>query len=194
MPESAESAPEDQLLDDCKSSKSLLQDKFKFAKGDIINAFRIGSKSNDKDRPFLIKFATEQIKYDILKESKDMKLLKGNISYPVYFSLDRTALQRKERQCLLDELRTRKNNGESDLIIKNDKIFNKSEIFFDHKPRLLSICCFNARSIVNKLNTLHAFLTCNIDFIFVTETWRSTNFLDSMICHRDYNVLRDDRR
>ena len=28
MPESAESAPEDQLLDDCKSFKSLLQDKF----------------------------------------------------------------------------------------------------------------------------------------------------------------------
>ena len=130
MPESAESAPEDQLLDDCKSFKSLLHDKFKFAKGDIINAFRIGSKSNDKDRPFLIKFATEQIKWDILKESKDMKLLKGNISYPVYFSLDRIALQCKERQCLLDELRARKNNGESDLIIKNNKIVNKSEIFF----------------------------------------------------------------
>ena len=36
MPESAESAPEDQLLDDCNSFKSLLQNKFKFAKGDII--------------------------------------------------------------------------------------------------------------------------------------------------------------
>ena len=49
VPESAEFAPEDQLLDDCKSFKSLLQDKFKFAKVDIINAFQIGSKSNDKD-------------------------------------------------------------------------------------------------------------------------------------------------
>ena len=57
----------------------------------------------------------------------------------------------------------------------------------------LSICCFNARSIVNKLNT-YAFLTCNIDLIFVTETWLSTNFLDSMICYRDYNVIKDDRR
>ena len=96
MPESAESAPEDQLLDDCKSFKSLLHDKFKFAKGDIINGFLIHSKSNDKDRPFLIKFVTEQIKWDILKVSKDMKLLKGDISYPVYFSLDHIALQGKE--------------------------------------------------------------------------------------------------
>ena len=148
---------------------------------------------------------------------KDMKLLKGDISYPVYFSLDRTSLQRKEMQCLLDELRARKNNGESDLIIKKNEIVNKSEIFFDHQPRLsglsylinktfpqptpaylkstsLRISCFNARSIVNKLNTLNAFLTCNIDLIFVPETWLSINFLDSMICHTDYNVLRDDRR
>ena len=130
MPESAESAPEDQLLDDCKSFISLLHDKFNFAKGDIINAFQIGSKSNDKDRPFLIKFATEQIKWNILKVSKDMKLLKGDISYPVYFSLDSTALQCKERQCLLDELRAHKNNGDSDLIIRNNKIVNKSETFF----------------------------------------------------------------
>ena len=130
MPESAESAPEDQFLDDCKSFKSLLRKKFKFAKGDIIKAFRISSKSNDKDPPFLIKFATEQIKWDIQKVAKDMQLLKGDISYPVYFSLDRTALQRKERQCLLDELRARKNNGESDLIIKNNKIVNKCETFF----------------------------------------------------------------
>ena len=58
------------VLDDCKSFKSLLHGKFKFAKGDIIKAFRIGSKSNDRDRPFFIKFATEQIKWDILKVSK----------------------------------------------------------------------------------------------------------------------------
>ena len=55
----------------------------------------------------------------------------------------------------------------------------------------LSICCFNACSIVNKLNTLNAFL---IGLLFFTETWLSINFLDSMICHKDYNVLRDDRR
>ena len=60
-----------------------------------------------------------------------MKLLKGNIIYLVYFSLDRTALQRKERQCLLDKLRARKNYGDNkDLIIKSNKIVNKSEIFF----------------------------------------------------------------
>ena len=48
--------------------------------------------------------------------------------------------------------------------------------------------------MVNKLNTLNDFLTCNIDLIFVTETWLSINFLDFMICHGDYHVLRDDRR
>ena len=137
MPEFAESAPEDQLLDDCKSFQSLLHDKFKFAKGDIINAFRIGSKSNDKDWPFLIKFATEQMKWDILKVSKNMKLLKGDISYAVYFSLDRTALQCKERQCLLDELRVRMNNGESDLIITDNKIVNKSEVFFQSSAQAI---------------------------------------------------------
>ena len=60
----------------------------------------------------------------------------------------------------------------------------------------LKIACFYARSVVNKLNNLNAFLvnSCyDIDLLFITESWLHLNITDSLIDCQGFNVLRDDR-
>ena len=60
----------------------------------------------------------------------------------------------------------------------------------------LKIMYFNARSVVNKIHLIYSFLLNNsnaFDLIFITETWLTSNILDSMICPAGYNILRHDR-
>jgi len=61
---------------------------------------------------------------------------------------------------------------------------------------VISIGCFNTRSIVNKLSLLDHYLHQNnnpFGILFVTESWLNLNILDSMICNSNFNILRDDR-
>ena len=72
---------------------------------------------------------------------------------------------------------------------------NQVQILNADQP-FLKIACFNARSVVNKLNNLNAFLvsSCHdIDLLFITEFWRHLNIPDSLIDCQGFNVLRDDR-
>ena len=125
IPESNHADLEDQLKDDCDIVKLVLRSKIKFCSGDV-KAFRLGSKRADKPRPFLIKLENEKIKWEILKASKGLKLFKENQCFPIFVSLDRTVMERNERRKLIAELNERKNKGETNLIIKNNKILEKS--------------------------------------------------------------------
>ena len=58
----------------------------------------------------------------------------------------------------------------------------------------LTICYFNARSIVNKMKNLQDLLeSCHYDVILITETWLKPKVLDSMLCIANYNIIRRDR-
>ena len=52
----------------------------------------------------------------------------------------------------------------------------------------------NARSLCNKLDEFHLFLSdYDVDVCCVTETWLTDSTPDSLICHGDYTVYRHDR-
>ena len=65
----------------------------------------------------------------MLKVAKNLKLFKKDECFPIYFSLDRTQLERSERRNLLSELRDRTNKGEKNLVIKRNKIISRDQPF-----------------------------------------------------------------
>ena len=70
-------------------------------------------------------------------------------------------------------------------------MLNQSDTFKE-----LEIVCFNASSIVNKLDKLDHYLHyASNDFhtIFIAESWLHSVNLDIMICNHDFIAMRDDR-
>ena len=106
----------------------MLRSKIKVCSGDVVKAFRLGSKRADKPRPFLIKLKNEKIKWEILKATKGLKLFKENQCFPIFVpvSLDCTVMEKNETRKFISELNERKNKGPTNLIIKNNKILEKS--------------------------------------------------------------------
>ena len=53
----------------------------------------------------------------------------------------------------------------------------------------------NARSICNKLHLLSNYLLSrnDLDLLFITETWLTSKYTDSMVCPSGFNIMRFDR-
>ena len=64
--------------------------------------------------------------------------------------------------------------------------------------KYLNILYFNSKSLKNKVNLLHAFMSqqtpMEYDLVFVSETWLKPEFSDSLICPGGYSVIRQDRK
>ena len=89
------------------------------------------------------------------------------------------------------ELRTRLNRQVSNTtsVTKDQNISKKSY------GNMLKCCYFNARSINNKTNELHALLeTYCYDLVFIVETWLTPNTQIAIICPRGYSIIRRDRQ
>ena len=90
---------------------------------DIINISRVGKRSDaSKPRPLIVKFKNFSVRQKLLTNAGLLNVKWDNEIRPVYMSIDRTAIQREENKKLVDELRNRKQNGETHLIIRNNKI------------------------------------------------------------------------
>lgn len=129
LPESAESEPEEQIKADCSAVKNILEERVTISSGEVVNITRLGRKEDNKVRPLLIKFKNEEKKWEVLKSSKGLRLLRDNVSYPLFMSVDRTLKEQQSRKILLKELRERKNNGEENLMIRNNSIIKKPSLF-----------------------------------------------------------------
>ena len=70
----------------------------------------------------MIRLYEAEKKMSMLKSSKNLKLLENETSTPIYVAIDRTQKQREAHRKLVEELKSRKRNGEKDLVIRNDKI------------------------------------------------------------------------
>ena len=63
-----------------------------------------------------------------------------------------------------------------------------------NKQHRLTVNLQNIRSLFPKYNFVYDFLTVNDnDFLFLTETWLNSNTTNSMIEHRNYELIRSDR-
>ena len=83
---------------------------------------RIGIKNNSKTRPIQITLSSQDARKTLLTKNKDLKLLENNISTNIYVSTDRTKKQREADKELRDELKRRKGLGETNLVIRNNRI------------------------------------------------------------------------
>ena len=89
----------------------------------MLKILRMGKKNENKHRPALVVFKHESDKAFLLSNSA--KLRQHDAYKTVYFSPDRTKFEREKYRKLVDELKQRKQNGETNVIIRNNTIINK---------------------------------------------------------------------
>jgi hypothetical protein len=78
-----------------------------------------------KPRPMLVTMASEKQKDQVLAKSKNLKRSGHEGMDKVFIFQDLTPRQREKRKRLVQELKDRKQRGESDLIIAGGKIVNR---------------------------------------------------------------------
>ena len=89
----------------------------------VIKAFRLGKKITNKHRPLLIRLSDSETKSKILSKSY---LLRSKSPYEdIYVSVDRTKAEQAKHKLLVDELKTRRANGETNIIIQGENIITR---------------------------------------------------------------------
>ena len=99
---------------------------------DITKAFRLGKKNGDKHRPLLIGLEHEENKSSILSCSHK---LRNHDQYKcVYIVSDKTKFEREKHKKLVDELKQRRADGETNLIIRNGSIITRPHHVTSQQP------------------------------------------------------------
>ena len=87
----------------------------------IETMFRVGKKGT-ATRPLVVKFKSNEQKQRALKNSGDLKINYQNEIKTIYASIDRTEKQRNEHRKLVEMLKQRKQNGETNIGIRDGSI------------------------------------------------------------------------
>jgi len=120
LPESSATSSSERQLADSNSFVGLVDSEFKISNLEIGKCFRLGKRKNDKPRPLLVMLTDISVKRQILRNAK---LLRNSNSYKsVFISPDLTQQEREVSKKLHNELKRRKQAGETNLIIKHGKI------------------------------------------------------------------------
>ena len=139
IPEQHEDSRE-QIKEDYYSITNLYKDRIKICKEDIINITRLGSKKENQIRPIRICFECSDIRTRFLRNNKNLVIYdeefpKCTASFcnleeshkHIYISTDKTKQQRETEKELREELKKRKSQGETNIIIRNYKIIKATE-------------------------------------------------------------------
>ena len=123
VPESRKGNDNDRMKEDIERTNLLLEklevtvEKFKSA--------RLGNKINaDKIRPIKIELEKEEDKYKILKGAGKIKNIEDEDLKKIIISPDMTIKQRELDRILREELKNRRQAGETNIKIKNGRIVN----------------------------------------------------------------------
>ena len=125
IPESKSDVAKERFVHDCSLVKKMFEDRnLTLTLKEIGNIFRLGKRKEDDDRPrpILVRFSNEDIKTNVLKYCRDLKLKINNECFAIHYSFDLTRKERLERKTLVDELKKRQSNTEEQLGIRNGKI------------------------------------------------------------------------
>ena len=128
VPESAESDFEKRRTDDEDQLQTVLH-LIKCDTTTVNKIVRMGKRPEQKDakpRPMLVTMASEEQKDLVLTKSKNLKRSGQEGMDKVFIFQDLTPRQRERRKKLVQELKDRKQKGESDLIIVGGKLINKT--------------------------------------------------------------------
>jgi len=94
----------------------------------VENVVRLGKKNSDPaqhPRPMKVVLDTAEGKVQLLRKAKNLRLKQERGWERVFIHQDLTPRQREARKPLVAELKQRKANGESNLIIFNGKVVQK---------------------------------------------------------------------
>ena len=122
MPESSLEDQKEATLADFRKLQKVYADRVELKKEDLTHMARIGIKNNDKIRPIQITLSSQDTRKTLLTKNMNLKLLENNISTNIYVSTDRTKKQREADKELRAELKRRKDQGETNLVIRNNRI------------------------------------------------------------------------
>ena len=102
------------------------------AEAKVTKAIRLGkyqtpnqAGTSSKPRPVKVAFETEADKNEVLKSSKNLKTMEEGAWSSVFLHQDLTMKERETRRALIQELKRRKTNGETDLILVGLKIVKR---------------------------------------------------------------------
>ena len=141
VPEDIEVSKAEQMKADYNTISKLYLDKVGLATKDIVQITRIGTVTTNTNqiRPIKLTFANMDKRLEILHNNKNL-ILDGDFDMcdasfcqdkakhkHIYVTTDKTTLQRETEKKLREELKARKAQGETDLIIRNYKIIVKSQ-------------------------------------------------------------------
>ena len=123
LPESSEGDPEKAFKDDISRLKDIFKDKIVLDKNEIEKIYRKGQEINpDKPRPIIMKFSTYEKKQEIL-ELRDLEIkTESNEILRISIEPDRTIKEQKEHKKLVLQLKKRRDEGEENIFIRNEKI------------------------------------------------------------------------
>lgn len=104
-----------------------LSDELKIDSTIIENIYRIGKIVNDntRPRPVCIKLKEMHDKYRILNSAKRLRDVSDDWRKNVFISLDYTKHQRELRKIAMEELKSRRDAGEQNLMIRNFKVVTR---------------------------------------------------------------------
>ena len=92
---------------------------------EIIKLFRTGKKIDKKHRPLLIRLSNYEVKAKIL--SKSFILRQTNPYENIFVSADITKAEQARHKLLVEQVKSRRARGETDIIIRGDSIVTRSK-------------------------------------------------------------------
>ena len=119
LPESNADTHADRMAEDKEKFSQLVKDEFHL-RVSVSNSFRVGRALPGKHRLLIVTLDNEETKWDIIRLAPQ---LRNSELWPrVYLSPDLTKSEREEGKKLRDELKRRRDGGETNLTIRNCKI------------------------------------------------------------------------
>jgi len=109
---------------DTKTVKNLVKNNLSISGVEVNKVTRLGKHKENSPRPILVTMADETSKWKCLKQAP--KLRKDTKFSNVYISPDLTLKERQENKKLYLELKSRREKGEKDLMIKRGKIVTRT--------------------------------------------------------------------
>ena len=127
VPDSQEVNPTDRANDDFVKISSIVNGFLNrpLRKNDFLKFTRIGEATEERPKMILIKFKEPEMREMFLKNNKGLSLRENNVIHKVFINIDYTKSQRECLKKLRDELKTRREAGERDLVIRQFRIVPK---------------------------------------------------------------------
>jgi len=130
LSESGADTPEERVDDDCLQVAAMLSE-LNITGAQVQKVIRLGKRSTDavaetnKPRPLKIVFDSEESKVQVLRNAKNLKNKKEGGWERVFVHQDLTPKQREARNILVQELKSRLAQGETDLTIYRGAVVKK---------------------------------------------------------------------